>query len=90
LKNKVSSLKIELKSSRNRKKDFNNAMGRKFNPFDQPKRKKTNKKPKSTVENRPTVENKLSQTTKASKYHPISYNENLQTTRKLIIITKMS
>jgi hypothetical protein len=48
--------------------------------FDQPKKeKKTNKKPKSAVENRPTGENKIIINNKTSKYHPSGASEkNLQ------------
>jgi hypothetical protein len=93
LKNKVSSLEdYAVEVIQETEKDFNNAMGQEsLTRFDQPKkRKKTNKKPKSAVENRPTGENKIiANNKKPANTTPSGASEKKPAiTRKPIIITK--
>jgi hypothetical protein len=71
------------------RKDFNNAMGKKVNRFDQPKKRKQTK-PKSDVSNE-AGENKYRKQQKNQQIppHPVS-EKKPAITRKPIIITKMS
>jgi hypothetical protein len=69
LKNKVSSLEdYAVEVIQETEKDFNNAMGQEFNPFDQPKRKKTNKNQSQQWKTDRLA--KISQTTKSQQIPP--------------------